>query len=31
MLPTRAEAEALLKDAETCNPGPWERYLCCGR
>ncbi len=24
MLPTRAEAEELLKEAEKCNPGPWE-------
>lgn len=23
MLPTRQEAEALLRDAENCNPGPW--------
>ncbi|WP_022762581.1 HD domain-containing protein [Butyrivibrio sp. AD3002] len=23
MLPTRSEAERLLKEAESCNPGPW--------
>lgn len=23
MLPTREEAEALLREAEQCNPGPW--------
>ncbi|SEM44323.1 HD domain-containing protein [Butyrivibrio sp. ob235] len=23
MLPTRTEAERLLKEAESCNPGPW--------
>lgn len=23
MLPTRAEAERMLKEAEVCNPGPW--------
>lgn len=23
MIPTREQAEALLREAETCNPGPW--------
>ena len=23
MLPTRQEAEMLVKEAEQCNPGPW--------
>ena len=23
MLPTREQAELLLKEAEKCNPGPW--------
>lgn len=23
MMPTRKEAETLLKEAELCNPGPW--------
>ena len=26
MLPTRSEAEALLSEAETCNPGPWGNH-----
>ena len=26
MLPTRAEAERLLREAETCNPGPWGNH-----
>jgi len=26
MLPTREEAERLLKDAEACNPGPWGNH-----
>lgn len=26
MLPTRAEAEKLLKEAEACNPGPWGNH-----
>lgn len=26
MLPTRAEAEKLLKEAEICNPGPWGNH-----
>jgi hypothetical protein len=26
MLPTREEAEFLLKDAEKCNPGPWGNH-----
>ncbi len=26
MLPTRAEAEELLKEAEKCNPGPWGNH-----
>lgn len=26
MLPTREEAETLLKEAETCNPGPWGNH-----
>jgi len=28
MLPTRAEAEELLKEAEKCNPGPWGNHSC---
>ena len=27
MYPTREEAEKLLKDAETCNPGKWQTNL----
>ena len=26
MLPTREKAEALLKEAEQCNPGPWGEH-----
>ena len=26
MLPTRKEAEMLLQEAETCNPGPWGNH-----
>ncbi|WP_242879422.1 HD domain-containing protein [Butyrivibrio sp. INlla16] len=26
MLPTRSEAERLLKEAESCNPGPWGNH-----
>lgn len=26
MLPTREEAENLLCEAETCNPGPWGNH-----
>lgn len=26
MLPTRKEAEALLREAENCNPGPWGNH-----
>lgn len=26
MLPTREEAERLLKEAEKCNPGPWGNH-----
>jgi hypothetical protein len=26
MLPTRKEAEELLKEAESCNPGPWGNH-----
>lgn len=26
MLPTREEAETLLKEAEACNPGPWGNH-----
>ena len=26
MLPTREEAEKLLKEAEECNPGPWGNH-----
>lgn len=26
MLPTRAEAEKILKEAESCNPGPWGNH-----
>lgn len=26
MLPTRAEAERLLREAEQCNPGPWGNH-----
>ncbi len=26
MLPTREEAEALLQEAESCNPGPWGNH-----
>ncbi len=26
MLPTREEAERLLKEAESCNPGPWGNH-----
>lgn len=26
MLPTRTEAETLLKEAEKCNPGPWGNH-----
>lgn len=26
MIPTREEAEALLKEAEACNPGPWGNH-----
>ena len=26
MLPTRAEAERILKEAEQCNPGPWGNH-----
>lgn len=26
MMPTRAEAERLLKEAELCNPGPWGNH-----
>ncbi len=26
MLPTRKEAEKLLQEAETCNPGPWANH-----
>lgn len=26
MLPTREEAERLLEEAETCNPGPWGNH-----
>lgn len=26
MFPTRKEAEELLKEAETCNPGPWVNH-----
>lgn len=26
MLPSREEAEALLRDAERCNPGPWGNH-----
>lgn len=26
MLPTRTEAERLLKEAEACNPGPWGNH-----
>ena len=26
MLPTREEAEAILKEAEQCNPGPWGNH-----
>ena len=26
MLPTRIEAEALLREAEQCNPGPWGEH-----
>ena len=26
MLPTRAEAERLLSEAESCNPGPWGNH-----
>ena len=26
MMPTREEAEILLKNAEMCNPGPWENH-----
>lgn len=26
MLPTREEAEALLREAEACNPGPWGNH-----
>lgn len=26
MLPTRAEAEQLLREAEQCNPGPWGNH-----
>ena len=26
MLPTREEAETLLKETETCNPGPWGNH-----
>ena len=26
MLPTRAEAEILLSEAEKCNPGPWGNH-----
>lgn len=26
MLPTRAEAERLLSEAETCNPGAWGNH-----
>ena len=26
MLPTRMEAEALLREAEQCNPGPWGEH-----
>lgn len=26
MLPTREEAEALLREAEQCNPGPWGNH-----
>ena len=33
MLPTREEAEILLKEAEGCNPGPWGNHsrvaACC--
>ena len=26
MLPSRAQAEELLREAETCNPGPWGNH-----
>lgn len=26
MLPTREEAEKILKEAESCNPGPWGNH-----
>ena len=26
MLPTREEAEAILREAESCNPGPWGNH-----
>ena len=26
MLPTREQAELLLKEAEKCNPGPWGNH-----
>lgn len=26
MIPTREEANALLTEAETCNPGPWGNH-----
>ena len=26
MLPTREQAEALLREAELCNPGPWGNH-----
>lgn len=29
MLPTREQAEAILKEAESCNPGPWGNHSRC--
>lgn len=29
MLPTREQAEAILKEAEICNPGPWGNHSRC--
>lgn len=29
MLPTREQAEELLKEAEICNPGPWGNHSRC--
>ena len=26
MLPTREKAEEILREAETCNPGPWGNH-----